>query len=254
MKSTELWTAVDQINCDESHGPMPQGLFDSIKNAIQWLPKDKWAILGVKITQYKDEWEAWHDLVETNQVPFCDDKQWKGQGSMSYVSLIQTALELCKALEDLKDWFENLVRTQSRRTMLGEEQVKLVLTIVCRLQECFRFTEFVQKGQTMTDAGVEELNIRIENKIVEELKDLYDKTFENKLVLQDPQTWKTLRPQPIGQAVKAAAKDKAAPRYNPGSQPQPNAEGSQGTTTGTGGNNRGPLPGSNSETMGGQAA
>lgn len=92
----------------------------------------------------------------------------------------------------------------------------MVLTIICRLQECSRFTEFRDKSQAMTDAQIGELNTRTENKILEEMKNFYEQKLKQDLILTYAEPWeqcsRRLRPQSISQAVQAAKKDKAAPK------------------------------------------
>ena len=122
------------------------------------------------------------------------------------------------SLKLVRNWLES----HTPVTTLGEAQVKMLLTIVCRLLECYRFTDFLKlqnTGQAVSDTQIAELHTETEAKVVGEMKKLYEEALKNGLVLQDAETWEKtsqrLRPPPIGEAVKAAEQANAAQPYNP---------------------------------------
>ena len=113
----------------------------------------------------------------------------------------------------------NLTRISCQDTAL-EGVVKVLPPVVCRLLECGRFSHLI-KGQVKTHSELEELERSTEAAIVAALHgELYEKVLRKNPALQNNSAaWdgylRTLRPQPIGQAAKAAEKAEAPTRYNP---------------------------------------
>lgn len=86
--------------------PVEDGLFDSIIQSLESLPNadtEKWKTLAEKVADCQSKWNKWYEVYLGCEQVLAKESLWKGNGKYSYLFFLQTATELCTAVEARKD-------------------------------------------------------------------------------------------------------------------------------------------------------
>ncbi|KAK3485999.1 uncharacterized protein B0T23DRAFT_448757 [Neurospora hispaniola] len=192
--------------------PVESGLFNSLIESLNSLPNSNtekwWETLAGKVADCQTGWNK------------------------CYAFLTQTVTELCTALEALSRWTNKLTQASGSLAegrdveIIDEDQISTTVTKTIKDAR-----DLIKGEEAKTQKQLEEVESRTTAAVVEEMHSaFYLDVLGADLGITHPEALKrylrTLLPRSISLAVKAAEKDRSAPRVR-----QQDLVGSHGTTT-----------------------